>query len=233
MNQTTPRRAVLAAALGALGLSACSSGDGTAPSSTGGEQSSSGAAAPEGDMRLVVYGDSISVLSSEAFEVGKLGDRAWPAYLPGTGFQLAGGYAVSGYTVADVLPYVRTVGADLRIAFLGTNDLGRRQDFAESARDFETLATRAGVTDPSRFALVTVGPINDLDAGLVSDWNRQVRALAARHGWFVLDPWDGLRTSANTWVSGMDVDGLHPSAAGAKRLCHNVIAGVTAQKLPT
>jgi lysophospholipase L1-like esterase len=186
---------------------------------------------------LEVYGDSLTVADSAAFQDGMTGPQSWVHHLPSHGVRMAGGSGRWGATAHDILAQYLQPGAraDLLVLFLGTNDLaagpaGAAEGLAVRHGDFvaalERIVERQGYP-PERVVIVAVGPRNGGAAAPVEQWNRLTERAVAERGWHLLDPWPGLRTAGNRYADpSLTTDGLHLDTAGAERLAGGMAAGL-------
>jgi lysophospholipase L1-like esterase len=139
-------------------------------------------------------------------------------------FNVIGGYAHSGWTTAEVAPYVPTAtNADVLVMMLGTNDVNHQVPVSQSMTDLRALASKTG----ARHVVVIATPPNDITGGgnygtdrRVGNYefNRQLQIYAANRGWIYGDPWAQWRAIDNTWTAGATVDGIHPSTTINERV---------------
>lgn len=234
MKRFKLRYAVLCAVLaGTIVLGALAFFRMSAPAPSGaGASAGSLTAAPEARTTALVYGDSISQGDSAAFSRQDLGNRAWPKYLSQNGVYFVGGYAQGGLTAGMLIDRdlcQEGTRASVVVAAFGTNSLLLGESFETNLKNLERLKAECGGTvPPSAFLVTAVGPMDRLPPARISDWNTRLAAAAAERGWAYVDPFQGLRTSENTWPAGLSIDGLHPAEAAAEIYAANIAPNIIA-----
>ena len=169
---------------------------------------------------LAAYGDSLTEADSRT-QFGLHGEESWYSHLI-CEYQFADGRnaGVQGETSQQVLDRLRAddFEADVVVVAAGTNDLRLRVDTATTLRNLRE-AVRLGTERADVVVVATVQPWRQTDADEV---NEGVRALAADAGAQVAD------FAAILSAPDATTDGVHPTAASARRLADEVQRAVTA-----
>lgn len=169
-----------------------------------------------------VYGDSIAQGDAYNFPRAESGPMTWVHYVGQHGVRFVGGFAQGGRTSESIQTEDRGSRSTFLLFALGTNDyrdhgLESFEAFAENARKFETRQH-----PDERFAVVTLGPMNDRPQEEIDAWNERLEALADEEGWILVNPWEGMRDDANSFVEGYNRDSFHPNEAGSKQYAKNL-----------
>jgi lysophospholipase L1-like esterase len=170
---------------------------------------------PKRDLTVAAYGDSITAWIDRN-NVAVL--STWPNHLgAGVRFEPAQGWAKGGAKIAEMVENVTPVSADVLIIAAGTNDEGDRwgTPMEDRLAGIDQIVTKSGA---KRVILDAVPPRNSTGAlggnpVWATDWNAQLKALAAARGWDFFDPWSFLRAADGQYVAGTTVEGVHPTAA--------------------
>jgi lysophospholipase L1-like esterase len=109
---------------------------------------------------------------------------------------------------------VGPVDAEALVLLAGTNDVAFGMPFEESAANLDRIVEVVGIED---VVVVSIPPMDALPAGAEA-YNERLDDLATDQGWRFIDASAGLRTADGRFDVGMSLDGLHPSAEGARVL---------------
>ncbi|MBM7831644.1 lysophospholipase L1-like esterase [Agromyces cerinus] len=163
---------------------------------------------------FAAVGDSITDADSADFAAGDLGDASWARYVVDDGFAFAGGWAEWAATTAMMADSVGPVDADVLVVLAGTNDVAFGIPFEDSAANLDRIVEVVGIEE---VVVVSIPPMDALPAGAEA-YNERLDGLATEQGWRFVDASAGLRTADGRYGEGMSLDGLHPSAEGARVL---------------
>ncbi|WP_458111744.1 SGNH/GDSL hydrolase family protein [Arthrobacter sp. R1-13] len=170
-------------------------------------------AAPAPTSKSVTFaaiGDSITEANSSDFLVGKIGSRSWVSHV-GPGARFAGGWALSGARSAAMAENASDVEADVLVILAGTNDVYNGVPFEQSAGNLVRVAEKVG----AQKVLVSAIPPIDIEPGLATRFNQQLKQFALSRGWVFVDPMAGVR-QGDRFAPGMTTDGVHPTEAAAQ-----------------
>ncbi len=202
----------VAGALIILGMAACTKPDPVEPPSS---------THPEA-VGLVAVGDSITAADSPDFSAGELGAESWVTYVVDDDVTLVGGWAAWGATTGEMAQNVDCVGADVLVVMAGTNDVALGTPFTEAA---ENIAQIVAIDGASEVIIAGIPPIDHAPEN-AARFNASLREHASQRGWHWVDAGTSVRTNANKFAPGMASDGVHPTAAGAKRLGESIAAAI-------
>ncbi|SIO27155.1 SGNH/GDSL hydrolase family protein [Agromyces cerinus] len=163
---------------------------------------------------FAAVGDSITDADSPDFAAGDIGDASWTRYVVDDGFDFAGGWAEWGATTAMMADAVGRVDADVLVLLAGTNDVAFGIPFEDSAANLDRIVEVVGIEE---VVVVSIPPMDTLPAGAEA-YNERLHDLATDQGWRFVDASAGLGTADGRFGEGMSLDGLHPSAEGARVL---------------
>lgn len=169
---------------------------------------------------LVAVGDSITAADSPDFSAGELGAASWVNYVVGEGVELVGGWAAWGATTGEMADNVEPADGDVLVVMAGTNDVALGTPFTESAENIAQIAATVGARD---VIIAGIPPIDHAPENAAS-FNHSLREFANHRGWQWVDAGASVRTGENRFARGMASDGVHPTAAGAKRLGESIAA---------
>jgi GDSL-like Lipase/Acylhydrolase family len=96
----------------------------------------------------------------------------------------------------------------------GNNDVDASLPF--DAVDANLVAI-AGTVHAQRVVLSTIAPEDEV-AAAVTDFNARLPELATRQGWQLVDPMAAVGDGHGHYAPGMSDDGVHPTAAAARRI---------------
>jgi len=209
-GMTKLRAAVDALAL--LAVAACMNPDPVEPPS----------ATRPGAAGLVAVGDSITAADSPDFSAGELGAESWVNYVVGEGVELVGGWAAWGATTGEMAQNVEPVDGDVLVVMAGTNDVALGTPFTESA---ENIAQIVATIRASEVIISGIPPIDHAPEN-AADFNHSLEEFAHQQGWHWVDAGASVRTDENRFARGMASDGVHPTAAGAKRLGEHIATAI-------
>lgn len=139
-----------------------------------------------------------------------------------------GGFQQAGYTTNGVLANIGPVpGAQVLVVMLGTNDVKYGVDPATIDAHIEGIVAKVGAPHvlisflpPSDITDDATTHVNRRVVGITE--NRELVALAAKHGWLYADPFSFQRAWTNAWGTGASPDGTHPST---------VVSALVAQRM--
>lgn len=162
---------------------------------------------------FAVVGDSVTAANSPDIDAGRAGDGSWAFYANRDGARLVGGWALGGATTNDMKTNVRTYKADVLVVLAGTNDTGQGVPFDTTAANLRDVVAATGISK----VIVSSIPPRDASPELPPAYNDQLKTLAAAEGWQYVDASSALRVGGQ-YRSGFTVDGIHPTAEGARAL---------------
>jgi len=171
---------------------------------------------------FVAIGDSLTNANSRNFSGRDVGDLSWVHYV--TGVEFVGGWARGGAQTSDMVVNSRPASADVLVVLAGTNDLAHGCSFEVISRNLVAITREVGVAR----VIVAALPPRDSTPATITEFNRELEALADGRGWTFVDAMADLR-SGDRYADGMSRDGLHPDRAGAEILGYELsraIAGV-------
>ena len=194
----------------------------SAGSSTG-AMSGDGSSTAVSEIGFVVVGDSLTAGTEPLDGNRVVGSASWVPAASDPPLTFLGGWAVPGATTAAMLEGVGPMGADVLVLMGGTNDLMRGHDLAETRANLVAIVDEVNAPE---VLLCAVGPL-DGRAAEVTDYNRQLEALAAESGWTFVDPW-GAAWNDGSFVEGASDDGVHPTPEYADRVGREIRAALLA-----
>jgi lysophospholipase L1-like esterase len=211
-----------------VALSGCAQmrgGDGTGPSSSAGPSSSEsrGGSSTASEIGFVVVGDSLTAGTEPLDGNRVLGAASWVPAADDPPLTFLGGWAVPGATTAAMLEEVVPMDGDVLVLMAGTNDLVQGHDLADTRANLVAIVDEVNAPE---VLLSAVGPL-DSRAAEVTDYNRQLEALAAESGWTFVDPW-GDAWNDGSFVEGASADGVHPTSEYADRVGREIRAALLA-----
>lgn len=207
------RALVLTASLGALsGCGQTQADRGPAGSSAGAPGGESASSTVE-EIGFVVVGDSLTAGTDPIEGNRVVSAQSWVPAAEGPPLAFLGGWAVPGATTAGMLEEVGPMRADVLVLMAGTNDLLGGYETPGIHANLVAIVERVGVDE---VLLAAIGPI-DGRAAEVTEYNRQLEALAAESGWRFVDPWVDAWDDGS-FVRGASDDGLHPVPEHADRV---------------
>ena len=171
---------------------------------------------------LVAVGDSITAADSPDFSAGDLGAESWVNYVVGEDVELVGGWAAWGATTEEMAHNVEPADGDVLVIMAGTNDVALGTPFIESA---ENIAQIVAIVGASEVIIAGIPPIDHAPEN-AAGFNQSLQEFAGQRGWQWVDAGAAVRTPENRFARGMAIDGVHPTAAGAKRLGESVAIAI-------
>lgn len=169
---------------------------------------------PQHEVSFAVAGDSITAGNSPDIDRGVAGDRSWAYYVDGFGLDLVGGWASPGATTAAIAKGARPIKADVLVVLAGANDVGDGVPFPTTAANLTRIVRTMGI---AKVVISSIPPQHPRPQ-LVPAFNARLRALAGERGWTFVDASARLRTAQGLYRTGLTVDGVHPTPAGARLL---------------
>jgi acyl-CoA thioesterase I len=119
---------------------------------------------------------------------------------------LAGGWAMSTTTTAQMLANVTPTAADVLVLLGGTNDLNGGVPWGVTEANLRGISATVGARTT---LLVAIPPIRGAVAARTA-FNGRLAVLASQQGWRFADPWVSVTVNGD-WAPGTDQDGIHPT----------------------
>lgn len=174
------------------------------------------------DVSFAAVGDSVTEADSPNVIAGLVGPGSWIKYAAGDGVTYAGGWADGGARSESMAANVKPVKADVLVVLAGTNDFGNNVPFSESAANIITIVKTVG----AKRVIVSATPPSDSMPAEGAAYNTELQAFAKGKGWTWVDATAKLRTKDNTYISGLTLDGTHPTAEAARMIGESIRAAI-------
>lgn len=156
-------------------------------------------------------GDSVTAWRPE--QNWNTSTSSWTNYVPSSGLIFGGGWAKGGSTSQWMLDNKRTVQADNLVIMAGLNDIYQSIPSAQTISNISAIASSAPA---SKITISAIPPYNPNPVAAAALNSSLVSLVSANPGWQYVDPWSGVRACDGRYVSGADVDGVHPTVATQK-----------------